>query len=122
MESEPKKPVEPELPLEELEGGIFETYANVIDADWSLTDVTLRFMQIVYVPKDDGATTKNRELIILEKANITIPWWSAKVMAGMLTNLVQSYEAVNGELKQPGLPPGPSAPPDPSAPRPKAES
>lgn len=103
MESE-QKPVEPGLPLEASGGGIFETYANVIDADWSLTDVTLRFMQIVYVPKDDGATTKNRELVIVEKANITIPWRSAKVTAILLANLVQSYEAVNGELKQPILP------------------
>src|SRR5579862_2265178 len=102
---EHQKPAEPAaLPLEEPENGIFETYANVVDVDWSLTDVTLRFMQITYVPKDEEATTQNRELIILEKANITIPWWHAKVTAGMLADLVKAYEAANGELNHPTLP------------------
>src|SRR5437879_1895558 len=41
---EPKKPAE-SLPLEQPEAGVFDAYANVVDADWSLTDVTLRFMQ-----------------------------------------------------------------------------
>ena len=114
---EPQKPAEPALPLEVPEEGTFETYANVVDADWSLTDVTIRFLQIGFTPKQDGPTTKNRELVYLEKANVTIPWWQAKVMAGMLANLVRSYEAVNGELKQPQLPSGGR----PSAPQPKAE-
>jgi hypothetical protein len=100
----PQKPADPALPLVVPEDGTFEAYANVVDADWSLTDVTLRFMQIIFSPKEEGATTKNRDLIILERANITIPWWHAKLVARMLAGLVQSYEAVNGELKQPALP------------------
>ncbi|HTS26180.1 MAG TPA: DUF3467 domain-containing protein [Bryobacteraceae bacterium] len=107
MESEIKKSADPELPLEVPEDGIFEAYANIVDADWSLTDVTLRFMLLAYGPREDGSTTKNRELIVLEKANITIPWWHTKVLANMLTNLIQSYEATNGELKEPKLTPRP---------------
>ena len=110
MESETKKPAEPELPLDESEGGIFDAYANIVDADWSLTDVTLRFMQLVYSPKEEAATTQNRELMVLEKAKITIPWWHAKVLSGMLAGLVKSYEAVNGELREPILAPRPSTP------------
>jgi hypothetical protein len=107
-ESETEKQVDGELPLEEPEDGVFETYANVFDADWSLTDVTLRFMQLVFVPKEGAATTKNREMVVLEKANVTIPWWQAKVVASALANLVKSYESVNGELNRPTLTPIPS--------------
>jgi hypothetical protein len=113
MESEPQKPVDPAPPppLEQPEVGIFEAYANVTDADWSLTDVTLRFMQLIYLAKEEGATTRNRDLVVLERADITIPWWQAKVLASTLTKLVQSYEAVNGELRQPILPKSSSSSP-----------
>jgi hypothetical protein len=98
------KPVEQNVvPLEHPEDGLFETYANAIDADWTLTDVTLRFMQMVHAPKEEGATNANRELIILEKANITVPWWIAKIGVQMLTGLIQAYESVNGEIKKPEL-------------------
>ena len=115
---ESKNPPEAALPLEHPEEGIYETYANAVDADWTLTDVTLRFMQLVYTPKDEGATVSNREMIILEKANITIPWWTAKIGAQTLARLVEAYEAVNGELKKPELArlaePTPSSAPDAS--------
>jgi hypothetical protein len=109
MERESEKsPDAAVLPLEEPEDGIFETYANVVDADWTLTDVALRFMQLIHVPKEESPTTGNRELVVLEKANITIPWRSAKILATMLNDLVQSYESVNGELRSPILAPRPS--------------
>jgi len=99
--------VDPAVPLLEFEGGAFESYSNLIDADWSLTDVTIRFMQITFAPREDGPTSDNREIAHLEKANITIPWIQAKLLAGLLTKLVASYEATNGELKQPKLAPRP---------------
>lgn len=107
-EPEIKKPVDNnELPFVEPQDGVYEDFANVFDADWSLTDVTLRFMQLTFLPKDEGATAKNREQSLLHKASITIPWWQAKVIAISLSALVRSYESVNGELKQPELAPIP---------------
>jgi hypothetical protein len=100
---EPITPIENTTPLEHPEEGLFETYANAVDADWTLTDVTLRFMQLVYTIKEERATVSNRELINLEKANITVPWWTAKVGAQMLLGLVAAYESVNGEIKKPEL-------------------
>jgi hypothetical protein len=102
---ESKKPVEQNSasPLVHPEDGLFEAYANIVDGDWTLTDVTLRFMQLVHTPKEEGATNTNRELIFLEKANITIPWWTAKISAQMLAGLIQAYEKVNGEIKKPEL-------------------
>jgi hypothetical protein len=110
MEAETKTMAQPPLPLEEPASGIFEAYSNAVDADWTLTDVTLRFLQLVHAPKEDGATTSNRELIVLERANITMPWLQAKVLAATLGNLIQSYESVNGELKMPTLAPSPQPP------------
>jgi hypothetical protein len=109
MESE-KQAESRAFPLVEPEEGIFETYANVVDADWTLTDVTLRFLHLVHISKEEGATTLNREMAYMEKANITLPWWQAKVLVSTLGGLVASYEAANGELKQPTLAERPSEP------------
>jgi hypothetical protein len=109
---QPSSTTQGPLPLISPEEGTYETYSNVVDADWSLTDVTIRFMQIVYEQKNEGSTTQNRELAILEKASITIPWLTAKKGVLMLTDLIRSYEAVNGEIKDIVLAPHP-APPSP---------
>jgi hypothetical protein len=91
------------IPLEEPEGGVFETYANFVDADWTLTDVSLRFLQLMHVSGEKSPTNLNREPILVERAHITVPWWQAKIIAQMLNNLVRSYESANGELKKPEL-------------------
>jgi|SRR5271154_354227 len=91
------------LPLEEPHDGVFETYANTVDGDWTLTDVSLRFLQLMHIPSEKNPTNVNREPVFIERANITIPWWQAKVLWIMLGNLIRSYETVNGELKKPEL-------------------
>lgn len=96
-------PANKELPLLEPETGIYETYANNVDADWTGTDVTIRFMQLVFSAENDRATVNNREMVLVEKADITIPWWTVKVLAEVLNRLVDAHEAANGELKQPIL-------------------
>jgi hypothetical protein len=108
MQPEQPRAPWPVYPLEEPEGGTLEAYASIVDTDWSLTDVTLRFLQLAFVPKENQTTATNREMILLERANITIPWWSTKILAGMLGELVKSYESVNGELKAPVLAPRPA--------------
>jgi hypothetical protein len=103
------------LPLEEPQDGVFETYANTVDADWTLTDVRLRFLHLIHIPSEKNPTNLNREPVLLEQACITVPWWQAKVLSAMLTELVRSYEAENGELKKPALakrPEGPQVPQD----------
>lgn len=92
------------IPLEQPENGIFEAYANAVDADWTLTDVTIRFLQLGHAPNTtEEPTTMNRELTYLEKANITLPWWQAKLLSGILADLVRSYESLNGVLATPKL-------------------
>jgi hypothetical protein len=95
------------LPLEEPEDGVYETYANMVEADWTLTEVRLRFLHLLHVTSGDKPTNQNREAILLERACISLPWWQAKVMKEMLDGLIRSYESVNGELQKPMLAPRP---------------
>ncbi len=92
-----------ELQLHEPEEGVFETYSNLVDADWTLTDVTIRFMQLMHVGAEKNPTMHNREGVVLERANVTLPWLQAKHLVHTLGRLVVAYESVNGELKMPEL-------------------
>jgi hypothetical protein len=91
------------LPLEEPEAGIVDAYANVINYNWTLTDVRLRFAELLHVPNPDSPNWTNQDKVIMEKVSVTIPWYQAKLMRDMLNKIVGAYEAVNGELKQPKL-------------------
>jgi hypothetical protein len=86
-------------PLEEPEEGVFATYSNVVNMDWTLYDVRLRFAELVQVVNDDLPTWNNQHSIMLEKAFITLPWHQAKNLRNMLNTVVSNYEDVNGELK-----------------------
>jgi len=90
--------------LEEPEDGVFETYANVVNFNWTLTDVRIRFAQLLQVPDEDRPTWENQHGILLERAAITIPWMQAKIIRNGLDGLIKNYEAINGELKVPKLP------------------
>jgi hypothetical protein len=87
------------IPLEEPEDGVFEVYANVVNMNWTLTDVRLRFAQLLQVADDNRPTWENQHGILLERAAITIPWFQAKILRDNLDGLIKNYEAVNGELK-----------------------
>ncbi|MGO4883341.1 MAG: DUF3467 domain-containing protein [Bryobacteraceae bacterium] len=92
------------VPLQEPEDGIFETYANVVNMNWTLTDVRLRFSQLLQVADEDRPNWENQHGILLERAAITIPWIQAKTLRDSLDGIIKNYEAINGELKLPKLP------------------
>ena len=94
-------------PIEQPEEGIFMDYANVVNLDWTLYDLRIRFGELMQVLDDDAPSWGNQHGVVLEKAAIRIPWHQAKVLAGLLTRVVESYERVNGELKPIQLPPAP---------------
>jgi hypothetical protein len=87
------------LPLEEPEGGIFEAYSNVVNMNWTLYDVRIRFAELLQVPDDDRPNWENQHGIVLERAAITLPWHQAKALCNMLAGVVKNYEEINGELK-----------------------
>jgi hypothetical protein len=97
------------VPMEYPEDGVFETYANVVNMNWTLTDVRLRFSQLVQVPDEDRPNWENQHSVVLERAAITIPWHQAKVLRDMLNGLISNYEEINGELKPLKLPGRPEA-------------
>jgi hypothetical protein len=86
-------------PLEEPEDGVFATYANIVNMDWTLYDVRLRFGELLQVPNAEHPTWKNQHGIVLERATVTLPWHQAKVLRNLLDGVIRNYEAVNGELK-----------------------
>jgi hypothetical protein len=92
------------IPLEEPEDGVFETYANVVNMNWTLTDVRIRFAQLLQIPDEDRPTWENQHGILLERAAVTIPWLQAKNLRDNLDGIIKNYEEVNGELKVPKLP------------------
>jgi hypothetical protein len=95
--------------LEEPEDGVFEAYANIVNMNWTLTEVRLRFAELIQVPDEGQPTWDNQHAVLLERAAISLPWWQAKVLRGLLDGIVKNYEAINGELKLPKLPNRPPA-------------
>lgn len=96
------------IPLEEPEDGVFTTYANVINMNWTLFDLRIRFAELIQVPDEDRPTWENQHGILLERAAVTIPWHQAKALRDMLNGLIKNYEEINGELKQIKLPARPA--------------
>lgn len=90
--------------LETPSDGLFETYANVVNMNWTLTDVRLRFSQLIQVPDDDRPNWENQHGVLLERAAITVPWHQAKVLRDMLDGVVRNYEEINGTLRPVKLP------------------
>jgi hypothetical protein len=92
------------IPLQEPEDGVFEAYSNVVNLNWTLTDVRIRFAELIQVPDDDRPNWENQHGVLLEWAAITVPWHQAKMLRDMLDGVIKNYETINGELKAPKLP------------------
>lgn len=93
------------LPIVEPEDGILEGYANVVNFNWTLTDVRLRFGELVRQPRISGpATWKDEGPVILERVAVTLPWQQVKTLCLTLGTLLQRYEELNGEITVAKLP------------------
>lgn len=91
-------------PLEQPEDGVIAEYSNVVNLDWTLHDVRIRFAQLIQVPNDESPTWKNQHGVLDERVIVTMPWPQAKHLRNMLSALVKSYEDLNGEIKPVKLP------------------
>jgi hypothetical protein len=98
------------VPIEEPEAGVFMDYANVINLDWSLYDVRIRFGELTQVINDADPSWKNQHTVLREKAAIRVPWHQAKNLCVQLLGVIHNYEELNGELKQIKLPAGATIP------------
>jgi len=100
-------------PIEEPEDGMFAAYSNVVNMDWTLYDLRIRFGELMQVPNDESPSWKNQHNIILDRVAVRLPWHQAKNLRDMLIGIIRNYEAVNGELvpiKLPDPPNGQKAP------------
>lgn len=75
-------------------------YANIVNLDWTLYDVTLRFAQLKF-----AGDPRARKLTAEEQGSVTIAWAEAKYLRDTLTDLLSKYEKVNGEIRRPQLAP-----------------
>jgi hypothetical protein len=87
------------LPLEEPEDGVFEAYANIVNMNWTLYDVRIRFGELIQVPDSDRPTWENQHGIVLERVAVTLPWHQAKYLRDILDGVIKNFEQINGELK-----------------------
>jgi hypothetical protein len=87
------------VPLLETEEGVFQAYANVVNMDWTLLDLRLRFGELTQDTDPEKPTWANQHSVIWERAAITMPWHQVKTLSKMLSDIVRSYEELNGELK-----------------------
>jgi hypothetical protein len=95
------------LPLEEPQDGVFEAYSNVVNMNWTLHDIRLRFAELIQVPDSDRPTWENQHGVILERVAVTLPWHQAKYLRDLLDGVIKNYEEINGALapiKLPGRP------------------
>lgn len=76
-----------------------ETYSNQYFLDWSITDVRVRFGQMVPTQSDPGTVP----YVIEEHAAITLPWPQVKALRDSLNDAVSRYEKANGPLDLPNL-------------------
>jgi hypothetical protein len=95
-------------PMEEPEDGVFAAYANVVNMDWTLYDLRIRFGELMQVPNPDSPSWKNQHNIILDRVAVRLPWHQAKNLRDMLIAIIKNYEAVNGELVPIKLPDAPA--------------
>ena len=73
-------------------------YANHVRLFWSGVDVTLVFGEMTH--SDENLS--NNVIGIDTRAQMTISWPVAKLIATNLSDLIAKYEEKNGELKLPG--------------------
>lgn len=97
------------IPLEIPDDGVFEAYSNVVNMNWTLYDVRIRFQELIQVPDDDRPTWENQHGILLERVAVTMSWHQAKVLRDLLCGVIKSYEETNGELKPLKLPDRPAS-------------
>ena len=98
------------VPIEEPEGGVFTEYANIVNLDWTLYDVRIRFGELMQVFNEADPSWINQHGVVLEKAAIRVPWHQAKNLCQLLATVIKNYEEINGELKEIKLPAAPPAP------------
>jgi len=91
MEQDAQK--QPEVEFQDSPNGVLFTYANHAEVGRTATDIRILFCEILGVVAD--------KVMFQRRVQVTLPWLQAKLLARLLTSLVESYEKENGPIKAP---------------------
>jgi len=95
------------FPAMESPDGVVSIYANVSILNWTMTDVRIRFGELIQIVAEDIAEPWGaRRPIVEERVGVTIPWTQAKYLRNQLDELINSYELLNPEIVSIKIPPG----------------
>jgi hypothetical protein len=104
-----KEPViPPQIRWVKPDGGPVKLYSNFVGVSWTMVDLSVGAGRII--PKF-AVIDPNQPMEVEEQGTVTMSWWSAKFLRDQLTQVIESYEKANGEIKPPNLP-TPSNKPD----------
>ena len=86
------------LPWVKSPAGIIEIYANMMHVTWTLDDLRVRIGQVIDSPEtpNPGVGFKG---VTQERAAVTFSWRNAKLLRDQLSQVIDLYEKVNGEIK-----------------------
>lgn len=85
--------------VEMIKETIPNVYANHLDANWTASDITIRFGQTIPL-----YTSGEQRWGTGQRVAVTLPWAKVKNLRDILVELVKRYEDVNGEIKEGQVP------------------
>ena len=89
-----------DLPSRDREGNATRfSHKNVVNGNWTLYDIRIRFSELIQVADDERPTWENQHGILLERVAVTMSWHQAKHLRDLLGGIIENYEKLNGELK-----------------------
>lgn len=102
----------PQVTIEwqEAREGVIDLYINFLNVNWGAYDVRIRVGQLMQridpsnASSDQANPFGRHKLVVQERAAITMAWNEAKFLARTLGELIQKYESLNGEIKDPKVP------------------
>jgi len=101
-ETKPDKPANVYKWIMARDGSVHELYSNYAHISWTLFDVRVRLGKLI------PSEAEKEKFVVEEQAAVTCSWHQAKHLRNMLTQLIDSFEKVNGEIKPLKLPPDPT--------------
>ena len=94
-----EKPQFTPVPFTPSPFGVVEIYCNFFHVNWSLFDVRIKLAQLVPTQEADlGKPGVVSARVAQERAALTMAWHEAKLLRDALTDAINRYEKVNGEL------------------------
>ena len=73
--------------------GVLFTYANHAEVGHTATDIRILFSEILGIISE--------RLTFQRRVHVTLPWLQAKLLARLLTSVVEAYERANGPIQMP---------------------